>query len=140
MDIFLHIVVNATIANQLSQDGNSKRALILGGIAPDMDVFFAWIPILIPQLFMLQHRGLFHTVLAAPFIIIPLILSTKYYARVNFIERSSLIPVRGAPQHSSLRGQSTLFAPVTSTRLSKIVGATGSSNWVTRLGRRAWHP
>lgn len=87
MDIFLHIVVNATIANQLSQDKNSQRTLVLGGIAPDMDVFFAWIPILIPQLFILQHRGLFHTVFAAPFIIIPLILSTKYFKRINFIKK-----------------------------------------------------
>ncbi len=87
MDIFLHIVVNVAVANQLSQDENSQRAFVLGGIAPDMDVFIAWIPILIPQLFFLQHRGLFHTVIMAPFIVIGLIFSTKYYQRINFIKR-----------------------------------------------------
>ncbi len=87
MDVFLHLVVNAAVANQLSQDENSQRVFILGGIVPDMDVFLAWIPILIPQLFILQHRGLFHTVFVAPFIVIALILSTKYYRKINFIQR-----------------------------------------------------
>ncbi len=87
MDIFLHLVVNAAVANQFSQDENSQRVFILGGIVPDIDVFFAWIPILIPQLFILQHRGLFHTVFVAPFIIIALILSTKYYRKINFVQR-----------------------------------------------------
>lgn len=87
MDIFLHIVVNAAVAHQLSQDENSQRAFVLGGIAPDMDVFLAWIPIIIPQLFILQHRGLFHTVFVAPFIVSALIFSTKYLKRFNFIQR-----------------------------------------------------
>jgi membrane-bound metal-dependent hydrolase YbcI (DUF457 family) len=87
MDIFLHIVVNTAVAHQLSQDNDSRRVFILGGIVPDMDVLFAWIPIVMPHLFVLQHRGLFHTVFAAPFIVSILIFSTKYFKRFNFIQR-----------------------------------------------------
>jgi membrane-bound metal-dependent hydrolase YbcI (DUF457 family) len=87
MDIFLHIVVNAALANQLSRDENSQRACILGGIVPDLDVIFAWIPFIIPQLFILQHRGLFHTVIAAPFITGVIIVSTQFLNKINFIRR-----------------------------------------------------
>ncbi|MFW9905722.1 MAG: metal-dependent hydrolase [Candidatus Thorarchaeota archaeon] len=87
MDIFLHIVVNAAIANQLSRDENSHRACILGGIVPDLDVFFAWIPFIIPQLFILQHRGLFHTVIAVPFITGAIIVSTQFLSKLNFVQR-----------------------------------------------------
>ncbi|MFX1507249.1 MAG: metal-dependent hydrolase [Promethearchaeota archaeon] len=83
----MHIVVNAAIANQLSQDENSQRACILGGIVPDLDVLFAWIPFLIPQLFILQHRGLFHTVIAAPFIAGAIIVSTQLLSKMNFVKR-----------------------------------------------------
>ena len=87
MDIFLHIVVNAAIANQLSRDENSQRACILGGIVPDLDVIFAWIPFIIPQLLILQHRGLFHTVIAAPFIAGAIIGSTEIFKKINFGQR-----------------------------------------------------
>jgi len=87
MDIFLHIVVNAAIANQLSRDENSQRACILGGIVPDLDVLFAWIPFIIPQLYFLQHRGLFHTVIAAPFIAGAIIVSTQFLNKINFGQR-----------------------------------------------------
>ena len=87
MDIFLHIAVNAAIANQLSRDENSQRACILGGLVPDLDVLFAWIPFMIPQFFILQHRGLFHTVIAAPFITGAIIASTKLFNKINFGQR-----------------------------------------------------
>jgi membrane-bound metal-dependent hydrolase YbcI (DUF457 family) len=87
MDIFSHIVVNAAIAHQLSRDENSQRACILGGIVPDLDVIFAWIPFIIPQFFILQHRGLFHTVIAAPFIAGAIIVSTKFSRKINFGQR-----------------------------------------------------
>ena len=87
MDFFTHIIVSVAIANTLSQDEDSHRAFIIGGIAPDVDILVSWLSVLIPQLFILQHRGLFHTVLVAPFIAMGLILSTKYYQRFNFIKR-----------------------------------------------------
>ncbi|UCG01687.1 MAG: metal-dependent hydrolase [Candidatus Heimdallarchaeota archaeon] len=83
----MHIVVNAAVANQLSQDENSQRACILGGIVPDLDVIIAWIPFIIPQLFILQHRGLFHTVIAAPFIAGAIIVSTQFLSKINFAQR-----------------------------------------------------
>ncbi len=87
MDFFLHIVVNTAIAYQFGRDDNSQRAFVLGGIVPDLDMFAAWIPFLIPQLYILQHRGFFHTVLLAPIIVSGLILSTKYLYKLNFIQR-----------------------------------------------------
>ncbi|MFX1515602.1 MAG: metal-dependent hydrolase [Promethearchaeota archaeon] len=87
MDIFFHIAVNAAIASQLSRNENSQRACIFGGIVPDLDVIFAWIPFIIPQLFILQHRGLFHTVIAAPFIAGAIIVSTQYLSKINFNQR-----------------------------------------------------
>ena len=87
MDIFSHIVVNAAIVNQLSRDENSHRACILGGIVPDLDVIFAWIPFIIPQLFILQHRGLFHTLIAVPFIAGTIIVSTQFLSKLNFVQR-----------------------------------------------------
>jgi len=87
MDFFTHIVVSVAIANQLTQDEDSQRAFIIGGLAPDIDVLIFWLPVLIPQLFVLQHRGLFHTVILAPFMAMALILSTRYYERYNFVNR-----------------------------------------------------
>lgn len=87
MDIFSHIVVNAAISHQLSRDENSQRACILGGIVPDLDLISAWIPFIIPQLFFLQHRGLFHTVIAAPFIVCAMIVSTRFFRNINFVQR-----------------------------------------------------
>ncbi|UCG90582.1 MAG: metal-dependent hydrolase, partial [Candidatus Heimdallarchaeota archaeon] len=83
----MHIVVNAAIANQLSRDENSQRACILGGIVPDLDVIIAWIPFIIPQFFILQHRGLFHTIIAAPFIAGAMIVSTQLFRKINFVQR-----------------------------------------------------
>jgi inner membrane protein len=87
MDFFTHIIVSVVIANQLSNDNDSQRAFIIGGIAPDLDVLIFWLPAVIPQLYILQHRGLFHTVIMAPFIIMPLIYSTRYFKSFNFINR-----------------------------------------------------
>ncbi|MFX0207055.1 MAG: metal-dependent hydrolase [Candidatus Hodarchaeota archaeon] len=87
MDFFTHIVVSVALTNQLSQDEDSQRAFIIGGIAPDLDVLVFWIPVVIPQLYILQHRGLLHTVILAPFVVIALIFSTRYFKRFNCINR-----------------------------------------------------
>ena len=55
MDFFTHIIVSVAIANTLSQDEDSHRAFIIGGIAPDVDILVSWLSVLIPQLFFL-HR------------------------------------------------------------------------------------
>jgi inner membrane protein len=87
MDFFTHIVINSAIASQFLRSENNQRAFILGGIVPDLDVIFVWIPLLVPQLFIFQHRGIFHTIFAAPFIVVALILSTKYFNIINFVKR-----------------------------------------------------
>ena len=38
----MHIVVNTALATRLSKDSDTQRAIVLGGIVPDLDVFLAW--------------------------------------------------------------------------------------------------
>src|SRR4030042_4696631 len=52
---------------------------------------------------------------------------------VSVMDRSSLTPSNGAPQHSVFMDQSTLSAPVTSTSSSNTTGETGSPNCITCL-------
>ncbi|MFX0211013.1 MAG: metal-dependent hydrolase, partial [Candidatus Hodarchaeota archaeon] len=87
MDLFTHITVSVAIVTTLSHDEDSQRAFIIGGMAPDVDVLISWLSTLIPQLFFLQHRGLFHAVLVAPVITMVLIFLTKYSERFNYIKR-----------------------------------------------------
>ncbi len=87
MDFFLHIVVSTAFAYQFSQKDDTRRVFILGGIVPDFDVIFIWIPFLMPDLFIFQHRGLFHTVFLAPIIVSLLIVSINYLNKVNVIQR-----------------------------------------------------
>ncbi|MFX1547146.1 MAG: metal-dependent hydrolase [Promethearchaeota archaeon] len=94
MDFFTHIIVSVALANQIRQDEDSSRAFLLGGLTPDFDVFFTWLPALIPQLFILQHRGLFHTVFIAPFMVMAVILSTKHFEKTIFIKRLQ-VPFHG---------------------------------------------
>ncbi len=87
MDFFLHIVVSTALGTQLNKNPNAQRAFILGGLVPDLDVIFVWIPFLMPELFIFQHRGLFHTVFLAPIIVSLLIVLINYLNKVNVIQR-----------------------------------------------------
>jgi len=78
MDFFTHITISVAIAYFLFSDDNRQRAFIIGGIVPDFDVFISWIPLLSPELYILQHRGLTHTIFFAPITAIIFIFLTQY--------------------------------------------------------------
>lgn len=83
MDFFTHVVVSAAVAFTIFNDEDYQRAFIIGGIAPDFDVLIAWFPMLLPDLYFLQHRGLIHTVFFAPLIAVLLIGATGWLGRIS---------------------------------------------------------
>ncbi len=133
MDLFTHITVSVAIAYFLFPDDNRQRAFIIGGIAPDLDVLISWIPILSPELYVLQHRGLTHTIFFAPITAIIFIFLTQYVEKLTSKEsfhkiitplnrQTSFSAFFGANLHLSLdlitySGVPLLY-PITSTRYS----------------------
>ncbi|MHA2364285.1 MAG: metal-dependent hydrolase [Candidatus Hodarchaeales archaeon] len=83
MDFFTHIIVSVSVARLLFKDEHNQRAFIIGGMAPDFDVFVAWIPFFIPEFFFLSHRGIFHSFLFIPLIVTFLIFLTHSGDRIN---------------------------------------------------------
>lgn len=63
MDFFTHLLVGIVIGRLLFNDPNKQKAIALGSILPDFDIIFAWIPYIFPQLYLLSHRGLFHSII-----------------------------------------------------------------------------
>ena len=61
MDLFTHAVVPYAAARALGLPLKYRIAAALGGIAPDVDVLFAWIPLLHPELYTFGHRGAWHS-------------------------------------------------------------------------------
>lgn len=137
MDFFTHLVVSAAIAFTIFNDEDYQRAFIIGGIAPDFDVLIAWFPMLLPDLYFLQHRGLIHTVFFAPLAAALLIGATGRLERISDREaiqrlsqeiatpltaRTILMGTAGAFGHLFLDVLTTwgvpLFYPVLSTRFS----------------------
>ncbi|MDD1750587.1 MAG: metal-dependent hydrolase, partial [Methanothrix sp.] len=61
MDFFFHAVLPYFLGSFLRLEKKLLAALVLGGIAPDLDVFIAWINNIYPTTFLLVHRGITHT-------------------------------------------------------------------------------
>ncbi len=61
MDIFSHALIPYLLASYFRLDRRLLAALVLGGIAPDLDVPIAWIGGLYPSDLLLVHRGITHT-------------------------------------------------------------------------------
>ncbi|MFQ5980137.1 MAG: metal-dependent hydrolase [Candidatus Heimdallarchaeota archaeon] len=137
MDFFTHLVVSVAIASTGQRDEDNQRAFIIGGIAPDFDVLASWLPILWPNVYFLQHRGLFHTIFFAPVVAAALIGLSGYLGRVSekkliqtvsqriatpLTSRSIMAGLFGSMEHLlmdwiSVRGV-VLFYPLDSTRYS----------------------
>jgi len=64
MDGFTHAIIAYLGSRTVRLSKNDRFAVVVGGIAPDLDVIFFFIPILFPQLYLLSHRGLFHSFIA----------------------------------------------------------------------------
>ena len=63
MDFFTHFLIGIVLGRLIFKDPNKQKAIAFGSILPDLDVFLAWLPYVFPQLYVLSHRGLFHSVL-----------------------------------------------------------------------------
>ena len=61
MDLFSHALLAYILGSFLGLDKKLLAALVLGGIAPDLDVLIAWINNVYPTTFLLVHRGITHT-------------------------------------------------------------------------------
>jgi inner membrane protein len=62
MDIFTHALIPYLLGSYLHLDRRLLAALVLGGIAPDLDVPIALIGGLYPSDLLLVHRGITHTI------------------------------------------------------------------------------
>jgi len=61
MDFFSHALLAYIMGSFLCLDKKLIAALVLGGIAPDLDFLIAWINNVYPTTFLLVHRGITHT-------------------------------------------------------------------------------
>lgn len=63
MDIFSHALLPYLLGSSLWMKRTTLAALVLGGIAPDLDMPFNWINALHPTPLLLVHRGITHSIL-----------------------------------------------------------------------------
>jgi inner membrane protein len=61
MDIFSHALLPYLIGSTFRLDKKLLAALVLGGIAPDLDFILIWVNYIYPSNFLIVHRGLTHT-------------------------------------------------------------------------------
>ncbi len=61
MDIFSHALLPYLLGSFFRQKRENVTAFVLGGIAPDFDVFIMWINFVYPTFFLITHRGLTHS-------------------------------------------------------------------------------
>ena len=63
MDIFTHALIPYLLGRSLGRSDSEVAALVVGGIAPDLDVLISWINYLHPTTLLLVHRGITHSLL-----------------------------------------------------------------------------
>ena len=61
MDFFTHALLPYLLASSLGLKKRMVAALVLGGVAPDLDVFFSWAGSVLPAQVLLVHRGIIHS-------------------------------------------------------------------------------
>lgn len=61
MDLFSHALLPFLLGNFFNRRKEEVTALVLGGIAPDFDVFILGINYLYPTFFLIAHRGITHS-------------------------------------------------------------------------------
>ena len=67
MDFFTHLLVGIVLGRIFFKDPNKQKVMAFGSILPDLDVFLAWVPFFIPNLYIFSHRGLFHSLITLLF-------------------------------------------------------------------------
>jgi inner membrane protein len=61
MDLFTHALMPYLLGKSARLKKEDVTAFILGGIAPDIDVFILWVNSVYPTFFLLTHRGITHS-------------------------------------------------------------------------------
>ncbi len=61
MDLFSHGLLPYLLGNFFKRRKEEITAFVLGGIAPDIDIFIMWINSLYPTSFLITHRGITHS-------------------------------------------------------------------------------
>jgi inner membrane protein len=67
MDLFFHALLPYFLGSYFRLEKKLLAALVLGGIAPDLDVILSWINNIYPTTLLLVHRGITHTLFAGFF-------------------------------------------------------------------------
>ena len=62
MDLFSHALFPFLLGNYFKKKKEEITAFVLGGIAPDFDIFLLWIQYLYPTFFLITHRGITHSI------------------------------------------------------------------------------
>lgn len=62
MDLFTHALFPYLLGNYFKKRKGQITALVIGGIAPDVDIFLLWIQFLYPTFFLITHRGITHSI------------------------------------------------------------------------------
>jgi len=62
MDLFSHALFPYLLGNHFKKKKDEITALVIGGIAPDLDIFLLWIQVLYPTFFLITHRGITHSI------------------------------------------------------------------------------
>lgn len=63
MDLFSHALFPYLLGNYFKKRKEEITAFVIGGIAPDSDIFLLWIQYLYPTFFLITHRGITHSIL-----------------------------------------------------------------------------
>ncbi len=61
MDLFSHALLPYLLGNSSRLKKEDVTAFVLGGIAPDIDIFIIWINFVYPTFFLITHRGITHS-------------------------------------------------------------------------------
>lgn len=62
MDLFTHALFPYLLGNHFKKRKDQITALVIGGIAPDFDIFLLWIQFIYPTFFLITHRGITHSI------------------------------------------------------------------------------
>lgn len=63
MDLFSHALFPYLLGSYFKKRKEEITAFVIGGIAPDSDIFLLWIQYLYPTFFLITHRGITHSIL-----------------------------------------------------------------------------
>jgi membrane-bound metal-dependent hydrolase YbcI (DUF457 family) len=130
MDFFTHILIGIVLGRLFFNDIKKQKAIILGCILPDFDIFLAWLPSIIPQMYIFSHRGIFHSIITLLIVFPIIVFLLRYISKkfrnikddltINITTSTYLIGVIGSYIHlfmDLLNPQGlVLFSPISSTR------------------------